>query len=967
MTTAMMQSLPPPPKVCEVDMTDIDDFYENYPPDDDEFDYDPDGDDSSGKQNTDTTAGAATVSHSPYFTVGSEQAAVNINEKDDFVSAIRNRTAELTTTTSTAEKVQECDDGLRRHLSDPRNSSSRVRPSPPSSPPSSRRRCLLYSSLLIPPPSFAYCTPPGTQWIVDAGSAFSDGSCAMTLRSGRQCYIAPRRRNRNDDRASASFSGLTSVLEVSVSVLLSRLRKKERMISLANATDDDETSLGSPTSSSSQLWTTRYAPTAISHLLTDFRPVRHLLRGLRQWDGFCLRSVPPTPPPGWSQDFLDNNNPSASFDVVNPMARPPSHRRAVLLSGPPGAGKTSLATVAARHAGYDPIEINASEDRCEKTFAEKLTGLMEDGISFSERGKRRRPNCIILDEVDGESRQCVDAILKILTAEPPTTGSRSGHTGRQRRQQPHARRPTILICNDRYAPALRPLLPYCYHIVVRPPDGQRIRDRLKHILRVEIGKSPTDGQVLNKMVTRSGNDIRSCLHTLQFAGGGGKGDMGAILRRMTEDRGGGKDRSSTSPGVQLLRSTFSRGRASLRPSRVRGFLEEAWEACGENLDEVSRSLDLLHLNLHGAAGEGAVDPSMEKRAAACDWLSDAAWATNRGGNGCDIARVTACAVGCLLRSDRLSTASEAQWIYSTRPLAEVRYRHSQREGILRSFQTGRPGWSSCWDKRSTVTEVVPYALWALASGKRGGGRKTLNRPATSLALLNNDERAAMADHVNRMQGLGLQYVRAELEQEDSGGWNNNFGDNKREMRLEPEIEMLVAFKELDDVKKMNRDDIPFVLKELIVQSLKVEKMRQQENVESGILLSKNNTNIKGKKSVQFAPTPSKNKEDAKSFQETSMQRNENANSVQVKKAPQPSSSKQRKGANSSLSAFLSRGRPKGKESIDENDSRAKESARKKIKHSHTGTGLLLSDVIWYKYQKGFSQAVKVPCKMEDLL
>lgn len=45
----------------------------------------------------------------------------------------------------------------------------------------------------------------------------------------------------------------------------------------------------------------------------------------------------------------------------------PIHRIA-LLCGPPGLGKTTLAHIVAKHAGYNVVEINASDDRGRDTF-----------------------------------------------------------------------------------------------------------------------------------------------------------------------------------------------------------------------------------------------------------------------------------------------------------------------------------------------------------------------------------------------------------------------------------------------------------------------------------------------------------------------------------------------------------------------------------------------------------------------
>lgn len=130
--------------------------------------------------------------------------------------------------------------------------------------------------------------------------------------------------------------------------------------------------------------------------------------------------------------------------------------------------------------------------------------------------KDKRPNCIILDEIDGamnagDSKNAISAIQKMATASYHPLRQQSN----QKTESTHPlSRPLICICNDQYAPVLRPLRKIAKIFLLHPPSLQRLVARLKYISRLE-GLTITSG-TLGAFCRRNQCDIRHCLNALQI-------------------------------------------------------------------------------------------------------------------------------------------------------------------------------------------------------------------------------------------------------------------------------------------------------------------------------------------------------------------------------------------------------------------------------------------------------------------
>ncbi|POR33888.1 Chromosome transmission fidelity protein 18 [Tolypocladium paradoxum] len=340
-----------------------------------------------------------------------------------------------------------------------------------------------------------------------APSSYASRTCAgktTTIKERRtnsaisyESIVAARSKTK-EGRAKRSYYGIEihELINDAANELTSKQQPREAEPSIPVQSIEPPVAVGKK-QKRTLLWTEKYRARNFMDLCGDDGTNRMVLRWLKRWDSVVFPGAAKPKPviarrPGVKQQSEEEK----------------PHRKILMLTGPPGLGKTTLAHVCAKQAGYEVLEINASDDRSRDVVKSRIrTSLGTESvktITNVKDGKRRqkaaKPVCVVVDEVDGVVSGSgasgeggfVKALIDLVLVDQKNASAVTNPTANNNRKKKtgddfRLMRPLILICNDVYHPSLRPLrqsnLAEIVHI--GRPSMEAVVGRLKSVFEKE--------------------------------------------------------------------------------------------------------------------------------------------------------------------------------------------------------------------------------------------------------------------------------------------------------------------------------------------------------------------------------------------------------------------------------------------------------------------------------------------------
>jgi len=198
-----------------------------------------------------------------------------------------------------------------------------------------------------------------------------------------------------------------------------------------------------------------------------------------------------------------------AIDEVKKFIKEFPKKKALILYGPAGTGKTSLALAAAKENDLEVLELNSSDLRNRAQLEAVLKPATEQ-LSLFKKGK-----ILLVDEVDGVTGTDIGGIPELIRLVEST------------------KFPMIMTCNDVWQSKLAQLRQKCKIVEMKSLQIATILEILKKVAEKEGIKK--DITFLNKIAIKSQGDIRAALNDLQSYSSGDVLEVDTLEKRDVED------------------------------------------------------------------------------------------------------------------------------------------------------------------------------------------------------------------------------------------------------------------------------------------------------------------------------------------------------------------------------------------------------------------------------------------------
>jgi len=561
----------------------------------------------------------------------------------------------------------------------------------------------------------------------------------------------------------------------------------------------EDESVADLTNDMRSLWVEKYAPRRYTELLSEETINRNLLHWLKLWDFVVFGKDVPKPLKKQNTN-KEKEKKWKKFQAQVEENLDKHHRPSqlvALLCGPPGLGKTTLAHIVAQHAGYNVVEMNASDDRAAEVFKNKLESATQ---MRSVNQDDARPNCLVIDEIDGAPLPAINALMNMIKK-----SDKEQTTSKKKKEGSLLLRPIICVCNDQYVPALRQLRQVALVCNFPQTEPSKLASRLFEVVRVEQLKA--DINALLALCERTDNDIRSCLNTLQF------------VRRKQKELTLRDVQSMTVGQKDTQKSLFSvwHDVFTLPKPKKKNFISYQDPTSSASLDNTSPTARFSHiLQLCQSAGEyekvlqgihenyleaKCKDPHLTGLNLASEWICFSDKINRYTGRSQDYSLVKFTSFLPIL----------FHFLYASNAPARIQYPHTQHEATQSSNKTLNlltslmadmtPGVRKFVNPRNMTLDLLPPLLDVLTP--------TL-RPVNA-QLYSGREKAELSNVVAIMINYNMTYLQTRSV------------EGQYVYTLEPNVEEVVR---LSGLKQ--RKTLTYAAKQMIAREIDLEKMRRSE-------------------------------------------------------------------------------------------------------------------------------------------